>query len=247
MRYIYYIILILLALSAVLGYELRSKSSAPKESAIIVNKKVISIEEFNRLYSSRSADLGDKNDFINSLITKELLIQESQKDGIDKEEAFRRSIRNFYEQSLIKILMDRKCACLNISVTDDELNRYVALLGAKIHFTMFSFDSVDKALKGDYRDGESRSVYFEDLSRDMRNSIMALKERQMTEPLRTGEKYVVIRLDRIDSVPSLAPSAIEKDKIREMLKEGKKERILNDWIAELREKASIKILLDGKH
>ena len=108
MRYIYYIIIILLGLSAIIGYELRGKLSSPKEAAIVVNGKTITVEEFSRVCSSKPTDSGDKNDFINSLITKELLIQESQREGIDREESFRRSIQNYYEQSLIKLLMDEE-------------------------------------------------------------------------------------------------------------------------------------------
>lgn len=247
MRYIYYIIVIILGLSAIFGYELRSKSPSPGEAAIIINDKVISVEEFNKLYSSKSTDVGDRGDFINSLITKELLIQESKKEGIDKEESFRRSIQNFYEQSLIKLLMDRKCACLNITVTDDELNRYIVSLNKKMHLTIFSFDSADEARKGDYGDGERKSVYFEDLSKDMRNSVMSLEEGKLTGPVKTGEKYIVIRLDKIENIPSRIPSGPEKDNIRKMLMEERKEKILNDWIADLRKRASIKVLLGGKN
>lgn len=247
MRYIYYIIVILLGLSAIIGYELRSESPSPGEAAIIVNDKVISVEEFNKLYSSRSSGAEDRLDSINSLITKELLIQESKKEGIDKEEPFRRSIQNFYEQSLIKLLMDRKCACLNITVTDDELNRYIASLGEKMHLTIFGFDSADEARKGDYRDGEKKSVYFTDLSTAMRNSVMSLKEGELTGPAKTDGKYIVIRLDKIENIPARAPSIRERDDIRKMLLEERKEQILSDWIADLRKRASIKVLVGGKN
>lgn len=247
MRYIYYIFIILFGLSAIIGYELRDKEASPKEAAIIVNDKVITAEEFNRLYSSKSGDKEDKGDFINSLITKELLIQEAEKEGIDKGEAFRISIQNFYEQSLIKLLMDRKCGCINANVTDDELNRYITLLNAKIYFTIFDFDSIEEAHKGNYRDGESRGVYFEDLSKDMRNSIISLKEGQVTEPVKNGEKYAVVRLDKIEHMTSRMPSDLEKEKIKKMLAEERKEKLLNDWVVDLRKRAAVKILISEKN
>jgi hypothetical protein len=243
MRYIYYIIIILLGLSAIIGYELKGKGSPPKEAAIVVNGKIITVEEFNRVYSSKSTDTGDKNDFINSLITKELLIQESQREGIDKEESFRKSIQNFYEQSLIKLLMDRKCACLNITITDDELNQYIGFLHKKIHLTVFNFNSSEEARKSDYRAGTSRSMSFEDLSKDMKTSIISLKEGQRTVPIKTGEKYIVIRLDRLENIQQRTPSDSEKVRIKRMLIDERKEKILSDWISDLRKKASIKILI----
>jgi hypothetical protein len=243
MRYIYYIFFILLVLSAIIGFELKGKSSPPKEAAIIVNGKVITTAEFNRVYSSKSTDAGDKNDLINSLITKELLIQESKREGIDKEESFRKSIQNFYEQSLIKLLIDRKCACSNITITDDELNQYLGSINRKMHFTVFSFKSSEEARKSDYRDGTSSSMSFEDLSQDMKTSLLSLKEGQKTAPIKTGEKYIVIRLDRIENIRPRTPSDSERDGMRKMLLEEKKGKIINDWIADLREKASIKILI----
>ncbi len=246
MKYIYYIVIILLGLSAIIGYELRTKSSSPKDAALIINGMVITADEFNGLYSSQSPRSSGKADFINSLITKELLIQEAEKEGIDREEPFRKSIQDFYEQSLIKLLLDRKFAYLNVTVGDDELNRYIALLHKKVYLTIFGFDNMEEASKGTYKDGENKSVPFEDLSRDIRNSIISLKEGQMTGPVRSGDRYIVIKLDKIENIPSPMPRDLEKDKIKKMLIEEQKEKIISEWIADLREKASIKTLLNGE-
>lgn len=249
MKYILYIVVILIVLSAAIGYKLKLISSPVSEgkAALVINKRVITINEFNRLYTSQLLHRRKKTDFINSLITKELLIQESQKVGIDKEESFRKSIQNFYEQSLIKLLLDRKFASLEVTVSDDKLNRYFAFLNKRLHLTIFSFDDAEEAERGDYRDGESKTFHLEDLSKDIRNSIISLDEGKMTEPIKTGEKYVVVRLDKTEDSFFQRPSDIEKDRIKEMLIEEKKEEIINDWIADLRKKASIKILLNEKN
>jgi hypothetical protein len=188
-----------------------------------------------------------KSDFIDSLITKELLIQESQREGIDKEEPFRRSIQNFYEQSLMKLLMDRKFASLQVSVGDEEVNSCVWSAGKKFHLTIFSFDNVEEANKSKYQDGESRSMYFEDIAGDIRSAIVRLKQGEMTAPVKSGDKYIVIRLDKVEPAArrTLLPSEVEK--IKKMLTDEKKQQMIDDWIAGLRKKASVKILLDGKN
>jgi hypothetical protein len=244
MRYIYYIILIFLLLSAVVGMELRSKPRPTKDAALIINNRIISTEEFNRLCASQP--LQRKSDCINSLITKELLIQESQKEGIDREESFRESIQNFYEQSLIKLLMDRKCACLHVTVSDEDVNRYIALMDSKLHVTIFTFNSPEEAEKNVYKDGESRAVSFRDLSKTMQYTIMPLKEGGTSHPVRSGDKYIVVRLDGTETISAGTPSASEKGEIKKMLLEDRKEEMLNDWISDLREKASIKILVNEK-
>jgi hypothetical protein len=247
MKYIYYILIIMFGLSAIVGYELFGKVETKKEAALIINDRVITTDEFNNLYSSRPSYIKDKNEFLNSLITKELLIQESQKEGIDKEEPFRRSIQNFYEQSLTKLLIDRKFNSLRITLPDDELNRYIELSNKKLHITIFHFDDEGKAKKGIFRDGERKTLYFEDLSKDVRYGILTIKQGEITAPIRMGEKYIVIRLDKIEpSLTRIIPD-IEKERIRKMLIEDRKEKIISDWIADLRKKASIKIFIKGEN
>ena len=247
MRYIYYIISILIVLSAGIGYVLFPSHISQKDAAVIVNDRIITTDEFNTLYSSRPRDTAGKQEFINSLITKELLIQESQKEGIDREEPFRKSIQSFYEQSLIKLLMDRKFASFPGAVSDEELDRYHALAGSTVRLTMFSFGDAEEARKGDYKDGKRMSPHFENLSGDIRNALFRIKEGEMTTPVRCGDSYLVIRLDRIEAHPSQAMTPEERTKMKEMLSEERKEQMIGDWIAGLRAKASIRILVDGKH
>ena len=247
MRYIYYIAIILLGLSAIIGYELRSPKNSVKDAALIINNRIFTTAEFNGLYSEQQPRMQSKTDFINSLITKELLIQESQKEGIDKEEPFRRSIQNFYEQSLIKLLIDRKLASLKVTVSDDEINSYLAALQKKFYITLFSFASPEQARKSKFGIGEKRIVHLDDLSGNVRNRVLALKEGQMTGPVKTGNIYTVIRLDKVETDHSRLPSDRGKEKIRMMLTEEKKENIINDWISSLRKNATIKILENEKN
>jgi hypothetical protein len=69
----------------------------------------------------------------------------------------------------------------------------------------------------------------------------------MTGPVKAGDSYLVIRLERIEPIPHRVPSTEEKEKIREMLREEKRERMINDWIAGLKKKASIKILINNEN
>ncbi len=242
MRYIYYIIIIVLVLSAFIGYEIKSKTSSKEDIALIINDRVISTDEFNKLY--KSSHIKDKNEFINSLITKELLIQESQKEGIDKEESFRLSIQNFYEQSLIKLLIDRKLSSLNITIDEEEINRYILFLNKKLHLTIFNFNTLNEAIKNTYRGSEKKVIFFEELSDELKDQIMLINEGEITSPIKINEEYIRIRLDKIESISSKKdlPQA-EINKIKELLTSRRKEKIINDWINDLREKASIKILL----
>ena len=132
-------------------------------------------------------------------------------------------------------------------VSDDELNTYLAACQKKFYITLFSFDSPEQVHKSTFSHGEKRTVYLDDLSGSIRNSVLALKEGQMTAPVKTGDTYTVIRLDKVVFDHSRLPSVQSKEKIRMMLTEEKKEHIMDDWIAGLREKAVINIPVEEKN
>lgn len=242
LRYIYYIIGILLLISVLIGYALMPEPSSKKRAALIINDKTVDTDEFEKLFSSQSASPLDRENFINSLITRELLIQESRKEGIDKEESFRRSIQNFYEQSLIKLLMDRKFASLCTSITDKELDRYISIMKRRVRLTIFSFKSLEDAAKGNPAGGEGKTLSLENLSGDLRAPVATLKVGETTGPIKTGGSYVVIRLDGVDASSVQQPEP-DREGMRKMLCDEEKEKMINDWIAELRKKASVKVLI----
>jgi hypothetical protein len=244
MRYIYYILTIFLVLSAALGYELLSSPVPAKDTAMSINGRVITMHEFNRLCASPPHRLKAQCDSINYLITRELLIQEAQREGIDKEEAFRKSIKNFYEQSLIKLLMDKKFDSLKVSVSDEELDRYISFLGRKVHLTVFTSNTLEDAEKGNYKDIKTRQMSFEDLSTVARDRIFPLKEGEKTQPFSEGGKFVVLRLDKAENSLHISSSEKERESIRKMLISEKKEKMMDDWVAGLRKKADVKVLLN---
>lgn len=242
MKYVYYIVFAVIAVSAAAGYFLSAPQTPPSNVALIINDRVITTDELKKRYGSLRPEMENEDDFINSVITKELLIQESQRTGIDKEENFRRSIQDYYEQSLIKLLMDRKCAIFNVSVSDDELDRYVPYLNKKILLSIFSFEDFDKAKSGRYTHVEQKTSPFEDLSNEIKDQVVHLKKGETGQPIKSGDVYIALRIDGIESLPLPAPSREERERTRKVLMEAKKEKMINDWFADLRNKARIKIV-----
>ena len=241
MKYIYSIIVIVIVFSIFIGYELFSGKPEKGNPVLIINDKVISANEFNQLYATR-ADRLSKSDFISSLITKNLLIQEARKEGIDKEKSFKKSIQDFYEQSLIKILIDGKFSSLKANVTDDEVNKYTQLLNKTVHLTIFSLDDVNKAGDINKKGGNKRIVPFQDLSMDVQYYILSIGEGDRTKPINIGDnKYVIYKVDKIEDGPAPCISDVIRDRIRERLIEEKKGIQQSKWIADIRRKARIQI------
>ena len=142
----------------------------------------------------------------------------------------------------MKLLIDRQCAALDVSVSDDELDRYLPYLNKKILFSIFSFEDPDKAKGGQYTRVEQKTSFFEDLSNEMKDQVVHLKKGEMSQPMKSGDVYIALRIDGIDSLHLPAPSREERERIRNVLLEAKKEKMINDWLADLRAKARINIV-----
>ena len=64
--------------------------------------------------------------YLDGLIEKEVLLQEAQRQGIDREKDFMKSIENYWEQALLRILLERKSKEISglIHVYDNEIEEY---------------------------------------------------------------------------------------------------------------------------
>ncbi len=123
MKYLYYIVGILAVFSGLVAFWLLDTNVEFSEPAIVVNDRIITESEYKELLPSKPYYMTE-NQYIDSIITKQLLIQEAVRQNINKEESFRKSVENFYEQSLIKILLDRKQNALAVDATDEQIEEY---------------------------------------------------------------------------------------------------------------------------
>lgn len=111
-------------------------SEAPSESqeiAIQVNKSKITLTEFNDLlkfeaYADPEVDLTEENrdQFIDYLIRKELMIQEAARLQLDQKKDFMLTIEKYWESTLIRNLLNLKAEELKkkVLVTEDEIGQY---------------------------------------------------------------------------------------------------------------------------
>ncbi len=243
MKYIYYILFIALLASAIAGYQLFVHQPLQKDAALIINDRVITTNEFDSLYAAKPVQIEGKAEFISALITKELMIQEAQKEGIDKDPAFRKAIQNYYEQSLIKLLMDRKFSKLPVLVSEGDIDQYIALQTRMLHLTIASAEDEASAASGRFSAQEKKIVRCRDLSEDIREKIITLKEGERTKPVKAGPSYMVIQLDKMEPLQEKTPPAPNRKTVRLILAEQKKQQAMDQWMAGLRQKAAVKNLL----
>jgi peptidyl-prolyl cis-trans isomerase C len=67
-----------------------------------------------------------RREYLDRLIEKEVLLQEAQRQGLDREKDFMRSIENYWEQALLKLLLERKSREISgtVHVYDNEIEEY---------------------------------------------------------------------------------------------------------------------------
>jgi hypothetical protein len=239
MKYLYFIAVIILASSLALAFQwlpFFGANESAEEIALVVNDRAITSQEMAAAESLQPSREGAEST-VDSVITRELLIQEAKRRGIDREDDFRTSIKDFYEQTLVKILLDRQEQVLHNKVSDEYVARYIQLLGTTVELTISRLPGTDSPEKSTEKKQTSK---FADLSDDLRCRLAALKEGERTEPIPRGELSVVYRLDRIEPDPEVV--AWPKELARRLLEDFQKRQSMNLWLNELRQKATIKVL-----
>lgn len=117
-----------------------SKREEPKEIVAQINDYYMSVEDFTEnlkvftVYRAASVrTLEDKMSILDDLITKEILLQEAQTLNLHKDKRFIRTIENYWKQTLLKVLIEKKANEISDSVHiyDDEIMVYYEKLRSK--------------------------------------------------------------------------------------------------------------------
>ncbi|MHB8766020.1 MAG: SurA N-terminal domain-containing protein [Deferrisomatales bacterium] len=231
MKHLYAVLLLsAVAAAALLGYRWVSRPGAAPDAALVVNGQVISRPEFDRRYRASPFYPADPRGFADHAVTQALLIQEARRLGLDQDEAFRASLQNFYEQSLVKSLMDRQYRSPAPDADDAEVARYLALAGRTVRFTVLGPAAGQEA---------PRSARFEELGGPVRLRLAALAPGERTEPFRVSEETVSIRFDGLEGPPPDA--APDPARARRMVVNDRREQAVDDWLWGLRSAARIEL------
>lgn len=248
MRYLYIVgglILIIIGISGMTFLRFRPPES---RECVRINDRVITIEEFEREYSEASSlykQEKSKKDCLEDLITKELLLQEAKRRGLDLKPDFRRSIQSYYEQTLLKNLAQERMSEIKVSVTKEEIESYYRNMGRVFIVRSIIFPDQEKAEEAirtfPSNMGELKTLYFDEIPEDMVDSILGLKEGEVLKrPVRTEKGFIVLKVEAIRKV-GLPPFEKVSSEIRKNLEERKKRLEMEKWLNELRRRANISI------
>jgi len=252
MKYIYYIIGIIALVTIFTGMKLSNLKVEVLEPALVINDRVISDKEFEIMSKSWSYN-NHMVGVLEAIVTNQLLIQEAVRQKINKEESFRRSIENYYEQSLVKVLLDRQYKSFDPEVTEEMINRYIQFSDKIVEFTKITYQNRDDAKKGIVKLSEKFQKDFQDLSDDLKYSLFLLDTGKMSEPEEklsiydmTNDSTKELAAYRLDKVmpSSSAQSESDINFVRTFLIDQKKRQMFNTWMETLKKDAVIQILTD---
>jgi hypothetical protein len=182
----------------------------------------------------------DYAQLLNSAITRELLIQEAKRQNLDKEENFRITLKTFYEESLIKTLLERRYHMPKVEISKEEVDDYLTLFAQKVTFTRLPVTATSPGIPSSEQ-GSQNEVLFDDLAEPLKYIISGLKPGEYAMKFDTGNEEYAIRLDKVTPVFNLVTKKPERDHVRKMLEEYKRQQQISDWLNELRKRASITI------
>ncbi len=106
------ILFLLMSLLLVSGCCQSSCIGPDKDAAVKINNYTISRVEFDQEFKASAYGKNDtpesRQQFLNTLIDRKLILQYAQKEELDKEKGFLKMIEKFWEQSLLKTALDKK-------------------------------------------------------------------------------------------------------------------------------------------
>lgn len=239
-----------------------SKPVSQGDAIAVVNGTPIGQEEFKKELSLRS--LQDPSfkitpqaleDQLNLLVNRKLLIEEALDRKLAEDDRFKSSIKIFWEQTLIRLLMDHLSKEFEQSAfaSEEEINSYYAKLGSKVSFEIKR--SRDKAViaktmtaakSGQAVDWDETTapVTFADISSPVLEQAIGLKQGESGMYEKDGVFYLV----RIASKETVAPPALDsiREQIKTKIKLRKQAGALEEWFKEKRKKADIKLNLNER-
>lgn len=241
MKYLFIILAIVsFATVASLFAFLPGKTPAKDEIALSINGRDIARDTIALEGNKKGYHAGERSQLYETVITRELLIQEAERQEINKEESFRKSLKDFYENSLIKTLLDRKNEQLTTTVSEEEISGYLALSGKIVTFTRLDVipQSQEEAASAK---GLTNTVLFGDLATPVRVLLSSLQPGQFAIQFDTGTEKYAIRLDDIQPAPNPTEPQIDRQRVAAICAEYKRGQQMNQWLAELQQQATITI------
>lgn len=270
---------LLALLSCAIGGSLLSLTGCtppPEEGVVaLVNGRQITQNEFEVRWEelsdatrSRYEKEGGKRRFLDELITRELLMQEARKQGIDQNDVVRDRTQRYREQLILDELL-KSLVKTKIELSDEELDAFYGkhahelLTALKIQVSQMLLPSLPAAKDveaqinrgGDFAkfaqryslDGKTKSKggdlgpYHKNLVLPEVDAVLqTLKPGTVSAPIKTEAGYYLVMVTALDKEMIQADLAIRERLRQELLNEKRRKRF-DDALVDIRAKAIVRL------
>jgi hypothetical protein len=185
---------------------------------------------------------------LNVMIDKRLLIQEAKRQDLDRTDRFMNTIKTFWEQTLIRDLMDIKDKELEGSVTvrEEEIREYYDRLSYQMtikiakHKDRSFIEHLAGMDPGDVVWAEEIGpISFEDVSSPVIFTAFNLDEGEK-RVMKYGDLQYLVYV-KTKEKQKMRPYDELRERVAGMVSNHKKRKLFDAWLAELREDADISI------
>jgi peptidyl-prolyl cis-trans isomerase C len=251
------------------------KPDSSSKALAVINGKEITGSEFDLRWSQvpefarkTYAGTDGRRKFLDELITRELLLQEAKKRGIDRDRTFQERLERIKERNMLDGLI-REEVDARVTVTPDEIKAfYDANRGSftandelrashiLVRTEAEAMEIRKSILEGESFAGAARRVSLDAATRhkggdlgvikkgqtvpEFERALFTLKVGEISQPVPTQFGYHLVKLtDRNPGVPLSFEEA--KDQVKEQVQIEKKRKRFDELVASLRAKAKLRV------
>ena len=210
----------------------------PIEGSLVINQRIYQPQELAERLQATPYYFDSRKEQVTDLIYRELLLQEAKQLKIDSEADFLLSMRDFYEQSMIKTLIDRQYRDPKHNPNPAQIAACQPFLTRRFKLKRFDYPNSEAARANTAPHAEELNLPYLDLPENTRTALLALSGEELSPPLCTSSGWS--RLKLIDSSPLAVaniPPPIEQE---ELCRAELKRQSIQNWIEDLYRKSTIK-------
>ena len=231
-------------------------------------------DELSHATKSRYEKEGGKRQFLDELITKELLLQEARRQGLDQDDIIRDKTQRYKEQLILDELLRDKLQS-KVELTQEELTAYYERhagelldpLKANVSIMLLPNVYAAKDLESQIKRGGSFAKFAQRYSIEEKTMgkggdlgpyrkglvppevddvIHTLKLGMVSAPIKTDNGYYLVMLTPLDEAIIQADLATQERLRQELLAEKRRKRF-EDVIADIRTTASVRVAETSRH
>ncbi len=242
------------------GQKPSPKNGVPASPVATVNGNTIDKQDLKRELAQRAAqDPSFKitpqtlKEQLDLMVSRKILIQEAIDRKLAEQESFKTAIRGYWEQTLIRLLMDNLSQDFdkNSFATEAEIQSYYARLDSKVVFEIIRGKNrtliekaYEMALKKEPLEWDEKigPVSYDELTSEILEEAYALK----AGDYKLFEKGDLFYLVHLASKEPAAPPALDliREKIKTKIKLRKQRVAFDQWLKERKKNADIKVSPD---